>query len=362
MSLSRRLAPVVLLALASLSGAALLAVPEPAEACGKGVCPRGYFAPREATTVPANVPALVHVGSPPSDEGTARATITTDGGATELGFTTDVGGGSGLLLRPLTPLESGKTYAVSHYQSCGTGAPVGVASHTFVAGPVAPLPTTLGDITSVEPYVDGAYSVYAGSKCWDPMRAAVARLIFQPSEEIAPWLAVTSFAFTVDGEPYEASQWGHGPNDVVPHPYWQRWLLEAHGACEIPTKESQLFAGLPLGTHTYTVEARIAGIEAPVGKIEGSFVLACDGVPEGSGEGTAGSGNGAAGAATGTGSAGSGAAAGAPSSSGLAPAPGSGSGSDGCSVSGRSSSSGTSALGLLFALGALFARGGRRRG
>lgn len=309
---SRRPITVALTAsLVGISALALLAVPEPAEACGKGVCPRGYFAPRDTTTVPLNVPALVHAGSAPPPDGAAAVTLTTSAGAPVAFVSTPTPGSFTVLLRPSAPLVQGETYVISQYQSCGTGASVGFAQQTFLAGPAAPLPTTLGQIVQTQRYVDDAYRELAGTKCWDTQRTAVTRLIFEPSAELVPWLPVTTFTFRVDGSPYGASLHGHGPNDVMPHPWWDRWLVEAHGACEEPTKESQLDRGLALGTHSYQLEARIAGVETSVGTIAGTFELGCDGVAVGPPAGAAGA-SGAAGA----GNSGPGPAGGAPPSVG----------------------------------------------
>ena len=252
-----------------LFGVALFAAPQPAAACGKGTCQRGYFAPQDGVTIPANSPALVIARTFPP-ESSPLATITTDAGATVVLFmaTADT---YPRVLRLQTPLEAGKTYAVTHYQSCLPDASAGNAQLTFLAGPDAPLPTSSGIIAVAQAGVDPAYEVGGSSACTMKLRAAVVRFAFTSTDELTPYLGITRFRFAIDGATGSSdTDFGVDPNAVVKGPYFDRSVIELFGSC--PGSEAR---GLALGTHTWSWQAEIAGVETLPAPTTGTFELTC---------------------------------------------------------------------------------------
>jgi hypothetical protein len=253
-----------------LSLTALLAVPEPAAACGKGACLPGFVAPRAATTIPANAPALFYrgYGAPAEGGEPVRVSAEGEGGATPIPTTIeDISPGLGALVRFGAPLEAGRTYEVRHYQASCTetlavDAETSFATQTFTAGPTAPLPTASGALSGEQGVTtDPAFAAFGGSTCTVATNARVVRLSFTPSAELLPFLPVASVQVSVDGAaPFETTV-GLDPNEAPTTGPFARPPLQFYASCE---REALVAKGgdpgLTPGVHTIRVQARIAGV------------------------------------------------------------------------------------------------------
>jgi hypothetical protein len=120
------------------------------------------------------------------------------------------------LLRLQGPLEEGKDYTLDFNTNCATP-----KQSTFHAGPPAPWPTSIGEV-SVSPHWEWLKVAYA--QCSEPMSATGVHFSIDPSPELRPFLPVTRWSIRADDVEVTASLVGKmqsdfdqsGP-DVVTH-------------------------------------------------------------------------------------------------------------------------------------------------
>lgn len=265
---------------------ALLVVPEPAAACGKGACVPGFLAPREGATIPANAPALVYSARGWENvvgDG-APVVLRVAGAAESVPLAVEAADATGThLVRLAAPLTEGATYEVGHAQpTCNETLEVDketfFVKQTFVAGASAPLPTTAGTLSGeTAATTDTTYRVVGGSSCSQFTLARVARLSFAPSAELTPYLPVTSLEVSVDGAPVRTSTVGL---DLQGGDGGARPTLELYASCEAEDLRARGGdPGLTPATHAVVVQARVAGVaeaDQPA-PLTTTIDLSCDG-------------------------------------------------------------------------------------
>ncbi len=186
---------------------ALLVQARPADACSRSVCWGGAFVPGDASTIPSNAPGLYwRPGSgesgAPSPASVRLTTVGAPGSA--LPFTATSLPGGDYVLVPAAPLVEGTSYVLEDLSICnGTARP----RVTFTAGPSAPLPTSLGTV-STDPHgyraeIDVATSV---GSCSTTIDATLFGIALEPSAEAAPWMALLMFETVVDDQRWVAQE------------------------------------------------------------------------------------------------------------------------------------------------------------
>jgi hypothetical protein len=175
--------------------------PAPADACGLPQCMPGHFVPRSNTTVPANIPAVYW--QPLWDYQTVdiqKLRFSRSAGAPPK-FTVSVDDSSVWLpsfsVFLDAPLAEGTTYTLADLHECEVDF-YQPPSATFVAGPPAALPTTLGTLTSTGPTL--ATHRFA---CPDQTVEVVQQIVqLELSSDAAPWRDALHFRTLVDDSPW----------------------------------------------------------------------------------------------------------------------------------------------------------------
>lgn len=162
----------------------------------------GAFKVPTSQALPMTAPALVIDTSNRSFSSTSlRATVTTAAGASVASALEGESGYS--LVRFLEPLAAGASYRMHVENDCDASGSLETASYTidFTAAAAQPLPTAAGAAT-VE------FSTVSGLR--------IAKLVIVPSAELTPFLKVTRFRTTVDGQPWAHSEFGKGAGTPKP--------------------------------------------------------------------------------------------------------------------------------------------------
>ncbi len=260
-----------------------LGVPTSAWACSGLACIDPWAAAvRDGSSIPANVPALALSTSftpfssiDPADAG--LEVLRADGGALRIEVSRDQS--SIVVVKLLDGLTEGEAYRLRYPLLCRE-MPVGMPLYEaqFVATAARPLPTTAG-LLAVGTLGDGPVSVGGSTMCEDDIQAAYARLTFVPSEQLKPFLPVTSWRLMVDGALWVSEPPG-GINDVgqlTRQPNWNflslRRVLQVHAACRRDSSSAN-DQGLAIGQHTAVLQAFVAGVPQPL-SLPIEFALQC---------------------------------------------------------------------------------------
>lgn len=235
--------------LAALVGTALLVASQrPAAACSPPSC-RAATAPRGGN-IPNNAPAIPFLAGTPT---TPAPSFRLVAGDTTIATTlkTDSSYGAGSLLVPSAPLPSGGVDLVWD-EACGNPQPVEVRRHFSVGSPVA-LPTAAGAVTATNRTVGTRNVGTASGSCTTDIEAVSFDITLDPTTELRGYREITTFEIRLDDQavawPYygTAREADDGPLTIA----------TLHAACG--TRASYDDNGAPLGIHTVSVRAHVAG-------------------------------------------------------------------------------------------------------
>ena len=257
-------------------------------------CPAFAAAPPDGAVVPANVPALV-VRSPDLRcwysmcQGIELETPEIiDSGERSVGFEyLDPGSNAPHLLVLAAPLTSGETYRFRYPDPCATATNcregtcvIPFREQTLVAGPIAPLPTSLGEVEVSEACVEVAPISTRRGSCVVNATVATLRLSIRPSADLVPFLPVTYFTSSVRGE--ETGRTPHAP-ELVDGQLAGDAVGPIYSRCD--AWDDLDANGLSPGIHEVIVRAWIAGLAQPL-EHRVAIEIRCDGVPLCDGSGT----------------------------------------------------------------------------
>jgi hypothetical protein len=181
---------------------ALLLTARPADACSPPACWPGAFLPSDGSTIPENAPGLYWRPAYGAAAGTAdpASVKLTKAMApnVELPFTATALPGGDYLIAPNAPLVEGTAYVLEDVSTCGgTKGP----RVSFMAGPSAPLPTSLGTMQTDPHGYRQDLTVASGSgSCATTIDATLFGIYLEPSADVAPWLPLLLFQTIVDDE------------------------------------------------------------------------------------------------------------------------------------------------------------------
>jgi uncharacterized protein (TIGR03382 family) len=271
-----RTAPLLLLALAG--------APRPASACSPPQCWPGYFTPGDATTVPANLPAIYWRPVSTSAQGTSAdpsmvvLTAASDP-QTPLPFTATAQSNGDYLIVPDAPLVAGTDYTLVDHTPCGTTADAG-PHVTFHAVAAAPLPASLGTLAIVD-HQQETFSVgTARGTCSSDVLADQARLELTPSTDALPWRDALHYQTVVDGQPWGA--WTSINASYAPGSSWVGIAVDRlYHVCS--TDDDTIGAGLAAGTHQAAMSATLPGSAVTVDAAAVPLDLECSGSGSNSG-------------------------------------------------------------------------------
>jgi hypothetical protein len=230
----------------------VVGAPAPADAC-IDPCVQGFFVPASASTVPANLPAVYW--SPiyePSGEWPSKdklVALSSDGIPPTFTVVAAESWRPSYLLYFEVPLVEGTTYAFVDRNECAVFNFYRPPSVTFLAGPPAPLPTTLGQLES-QPSRFGLLDVPAQKEC-DPIMvevvAAHAFVRLELSSDAAPWREVLELETIVDGKVFTVGAHGHSLYRVCAFETTDPWL--------------SIYTGLEEGVHEVKMRATLPGTD-----------------------------------------------------------------------------------------------------
>ena len=183
-----------------------LAESRPADACSAPLCWPGGFVPGDGTTIPQNAPGLywrpvrnLSTGTAPDPASVTLTTLADP--STALPFTATALPGGDYVIVPDQPLVEGTTYVLEDLATCG-GAPG--PRVTFTAGPSAPLPTSLGTVSTDPHGLRGELEVATASgSCSTTIDAVSMSISLLPSTDAAPWMSLLLFETVVDDQPWK---------------------------------------------------------------------------------------------------------------------------------------------------------------
>jgi len=273
-----RLAPLLGL------GLALTAAPRPADACSAPPCWPGYFTPGDATTVPANLPAIywrpqssVSSNDPPNLSLVVLATTTDPN--TPLAFTTVAQANGDYLIVPTAPLVAGTDYTIVDHNACGTTEDTGPRV-TFHAVAAAPLPTSLGTLAIVDHDMATFLVGTSSGSCSSNVLADQARLELTPSADVVPWKDAMHFQTLADGHSWGASTSINATS--APGASWiGRAVDRLYHTCA--TDDDATFDGLAIGAHQIAMTATLPGSSISLDASAVALDLECPANGSGSG-------------------------------------------------------------------------------
>ena len=189
------------------------------------------------------------------------------------------------LFKPLKGLKEGKTYVLHLPQFCPDFETGGTSvlppdDVTFVAGPTAPVPTTLGTLglTALAPAM---VSVWTNSgSCTEPILAAQGRVDVALAPAWQPWLTLTRSELWVDGTVWQKSVYGDVPQTgaTPPEGTFGRTVHAFHAACQ--TVQAGTDGGVQPGEHHVDVRLHLAGAYDDAPYIYKDMALGCIAIPE----------------------------------------------------------------------------------
>lgn len=283
---------VVELALMGVAAFVVTGAPRKAEACSPPLCwPSAALVPANGATVPANLPALywrpvaLHMQGP-SDP--ARLFFGAD--ATAIALTPKELASGSYELGLSAPLTPGQTYRFIDPSVCngwgapdagatvdggpdqGSGPPTpGVLDVSFTAGPTAPLPNSLGTLTTktlgLAPLTVGT----AMGSCDVEIEAARGTVSLQLAEEAKPWASVLHFETLVDGKPWHGTDSINSVNE--PGASWRGRGTDLLYAICGPDKGA--FPGVGQGSHQVVLRATLPGTPLSLSTPPAAVTLTC---------------------------------------------------------------------------------------
>lgn len=282
-----RLASLHLLALAlcGLSG-------REASACSQEACPPSVLVPASLpdTTrmIPANLPALVWGIARLERAPTASDLRLVREGPTPVEVATTLSPfamrDSVQLVRPAEPWAVGARYTLTATTFCSAspGTMAGAVSTSFLVGPEAPFPTTLGTLSmgalqqreAVVP--PDSFDGSCGTTAEIASRAPSLAL----SPDAAPWSALLLVQFLVDGQPRGFVRTGDGAT-VPPRNFYAGPDQLPYVVCGTPSP-AETFAVRP-GLHRFQFRATVPGSELALlsNEVEAAITCAPAGVDAG---------------------------------------------------------------------------------
>jgi uncharacterized protein (TIGR03382 family) len=272
-----RFAPLLGLGLA-------LAAPRPAAACSAPACWPGYFTPGDATSVPANLPAIywrpmTSVANNVSLDLSLVVLTTVADPATPLAFTTVAQPNGDYLIVPTAPLVAGTDYTIADHNACGTTEDAGPRV-TFHAVAEAPLPTSLGTLAIVDHDMATFQVGTSSGSCYSDVLADQARLELTPSADVVPWKDAMHFHTLADGHP-----WGGSTNINATSAPGSSWVGRAvdrlYHTCA--TDDDGTFEGLTTGAHQIAMTATLPGSAVSLDASAVALDLECPANGSGSG-------------------------------------------------------------------------------
>ncbi len=257
-----------------------------AEACvGVGCTDPWTPLPRAGQSIPANVPALGLYSPGGFDERAvdrlSAIQLVRDGGQ-PIGL--DLDAGAMIVLRPKAPLPAGETVVLRYPSLCflhGADAGTELNEVPIEVIAAAPLPTVLG-ILAAQEVGRGRIPVNAGATCGTNIDATYADLSFSPDPALAPFLPVTGWALSVDGEPWATEEIGMvlPQGQLLPfrqdrsQHHEQRRILRVHAACGATAEGVD--RGVSPGHHVARLEGTLLGTTTTLA-VEQPFDLSCGG-------------------------------------------------------------------------------------
>ena len=233
----------------------LLVEARPAEACSPPRCWAGFFTPAHATTVPANVPAL-HWRPAGSFDGSAadptKVTLATAAGA-PVAITVSPQPNGDFLLVPTEPLVPGTTYKLRDANACdGVAGP----TSTFVAGPDAPLPTSLGNLGATAQGIAPLEVATVSGSCSSTIEADQVFVEVSLSAEAEPWIHLLHFETIADDAGWRPQQSIIAP--LAPGNSWRgRGADLLYSTCA--SEDDGASQGLANGTYDVVLRATLPG-------------------------------------------------------------------------------------------------------
>ncbi len=203
-------------------------------------------------TIPANTPELRwHLGANAQVKSPKRHLSLTRG-ATKVAFDLEPLSPEVFRIIPKDPLVVGDTYVLTADNACKYLGPKTIEA-TFVVGPKAALPTTLGRVavrsTHLEPLKIGT----AGGSCNVQERAAWVDLEVELSAEAKPWSELIDYAVSVDGR-----AWRYADTIGKPPPPGQsvlgRGKARVYARC---AAAPEAFEGVGEGEHAVAIEGSV---------------------------------------------------------------------------------------------------------
>lgn len=239
----------------------LLAIaPRPADACSPPPCWSGSFVPQDGATVPANAPGFYFRPARPSSGSAGDASlvrlIAASDPTTQLAFTAVAQANGDYVIVPDAPLVPGETYSLEDGTVCGAG----TLRSTFEAGPIAPLPTSLGALQLIGHGNVAKLGVATSSgSCTTEVDAIVAQVVLAESASAAPWKDLFLYETLVDNTPWV----GHAAINVANDP-GESWVGRGkdmlYRVCA-PNPDAE-FQGLEVGGHEVRFRASLPGAGA----------------------------------------------------------------------------------------------------
>jgi MYXO-CTERM domain-containing protein len=224
---------------------------EPADACSPPPCWAGGLLPADGATIPANAPALYWR---PSSGGTPGEIRLTAVGDAQIPLTSVKEANSdAYVLTPSTPLVAGMQYVLEDTGECLYQQPL---RSTFMVGPAAPLPTSLGTTQRDGAYVRGDISVAtAGGSCSIELDAASATITLTHSADAEPWKDLFVYETLVDSQ-----LWTPHTAINVSRPLGASWRGRARDQLyRVCVENNGEGRGLDEGTHEAAFRAYLPG-------------------------------------------------------------------------------------------------------
>ena len=239
------------------------AAPRVADACSQPACSAAAFVPAEGVKVPANAPGLFwfpltnrinDVPPDPKHVSLARAVDL----HTPITFSAvQMTDRRAFLLVPDAPLTVGETYIAADAETCD-GVPV--ATTRFVVGPPAPLPTSLGTLTSSDQKIAPISVETRSGACTADVSAAqrVLSLDFDPTT--ATWGDLLEVSLDVDGRPWGDAKVVH--STFTGNPTGATATL--YQVCASTDTGVSVGEGLQDGDHVVQMHATVMGTQTTV--------------------------------------------------------------------------------------------------
>jgi hypothetical protein len=249
----------------------------PAEACSPPPCWPGAFVPGDASTIPANAPGLYwrpgrSGGGAASTTSSVRLT-TVSAPSTALPFTATALPSGDYVIVPSAPLVEGTAYVLEDQSTCGGSA--GSPRVTFTAGPAAPLPTSLGTVSTIGHGTRlGLEVATASGSCSTMIDAVTFSIELSPSAEAIPWSSLLLYETLVDDQPWaiqESINISSAPGES-----WKGRARDLLFRTCTPSPDAS-YPGMSPGTHDVAFRASLPGgqpISTPPSPVE----LMCDDV------------------------------------------------------------------------------------